>query len=117
MTVLQAKKLAADYLQAYFHSKKLHSGEPISKEMINHPYTISRVLNTKSSDGFEMAHKMLGEPTKEERRKVEKTSGVYGNTEVIIQILEECSKMGIPKCFAAGILLLHLELCAGLSVN
>ena len=116
LTVKQCQLFATDCLHQYFHTKKLHSGGPIPNSIFTNPQIVSRTLNTSPSQGFVLAHKLLGEPTLEEKREVERSRGIYRSTRIIIEVLEECAKMHIPRRIATGILLLHLELCEGCSL-
>lgn len=111
--VERAKRTASDYIRLYFRNKKLYSGGDIPKSVIEDKKYISIVLNTVISHGIYKAHKMMGEVNNNQLRMIQRNGELLPSTETIIQVLDLCSKLNIPKRFAAGILLIHLELCEG----
>jgi hypothetical protein len=111
--IKELKNLALDYMNLYFYDKDLYSGGSISTRLLKSPEYISAVLNTLMTEGTDEAWGVLGSPTKEEIKKVEQGLGIFKNTEHIISILNQCADVEVPKCFAPGILLMHLELCEG----
>ena len=111
--IKELKNLASDYMSFYFYNRELYSGGPISTQLLKSPEYISAVLNTLMIDGTDGAWGVLGSPTKQEIKKVERGMGIFQNTEHIISILRQCAEAEVPKCFAPGILLMHLELCEG----
>jgi hypothetical protein len=111
--VSRVQKSTQDYIQVFFHSRSLYSGGPIARQILQHPDTISLVANTVPEDGIKKAWQLLGEPSAEQKKKAEKVGGIYDNSLKIVKLLEECASLNIPKKFAAGLMLLHLELCEG----
>tara|TARA_Y100000034_G_scaffold136518_1_gene213542 strand:- start:4581 stop:5036 length:456 start_codon:yes stop_codon:yes gene_type:complete len=110
------KGLAGDYIQLYFAELSLFNGGPIPKSLLKRAVCVSAVLNTNICDGCDKAHLSLGEPTPAQRQAVQKSGAILPNSEQIIAILNRCAKLRIPKCFAAGIMLIHLELCEGIDI-
>ena len=108
-----SKKLAEDYIKAYFINRNLYSGGKIPKAVLSDKNYISVVLNTFSiSYGIFKAHKMMGFD-KVEVQPFKRKGTILPSSEMILTVLKACAKLSIPKCFAAGILLIHLELCEG----
>ncbi len=110
------KGLARDYIQLYFSDMKLFNGGPIPKSLLKRSVSVSAVLNHNICDGCDKAHAGLGDATPAEMQVVQNNGAIAPNSKQIIAILNHCAELRIPKCFAAGIMLLHLELCEGLDI-
>lgn len=101
-----------DYLDAFFFNKDMHCGGPINARVLHSSNWVSTVMNTDSESGMGRAYAAM-------EREGFKQTMTNGDTEDIwfmLGLLKECAKLGIPKCFRPGILLVHLELCEGISV-
>ncbi len=108
------KLLAGYYIRRYFEGKKLDTGCLIPCHVGDLDRYVLLVLNTAINNGIKNTHEILGPTPRIEQKQVENNGHVSDNTMKIIGILRECSQKGIPKCFAGGILLMHVELCDGL---
>lgn len=97
----KTEKLAIEYIDKYFKEKEMHYGGEISKTTLHSDYYVSLVLNMDLMNGLDVAYSVL------EREEVE------NDQELVISILDHCASLGIPKSFAIGLLLMHLEFCEG----
>lgn len=111
------KKLAEDYIMLYFGGLELFSGGEIPRSILKSSRYVSLVLNTNMNIGVDAAHLSLGEPTAEEVKNVERNGAIFNSTEKIIGVLSACSRARVPKCFAPGMMLMHLELCEGIDCD
>jgi hypothetical protein len=108
-----AKNLAIKYASEYFKGKSLYVGGKITEQILINDKIISTILNSDMLSSIDKAHGGING----NEDLVFKTSldGVDGGAKMIIDILNDISlsPFRIPKEFAGGILLLHLELVEG----
>ena len=100
-------------LDSFFKNKEMEYGGPVSQSLLNSPMTMELIWNTEMSDGIQKAYRVM----KRAGIGREKGNGVREDMQIVLDILGECSDLGIPKCFRAGILLLYLEMCLGIDIN
>jgi hypothetical protein len=102
--------LAKQYVDSYFQDKDFHSGGEVPKHFLHS--RISQVLNTDINRGVKTAYKAL-EPTvaEEDRLRCKQFGVVTEDIKFVNEKLNELAVAGIPKVFAAGILLMYLEFC------
>jgi hypothetical protein len=101
-----ANSLVTHHLTNYFKDKMLHTGGSIPSQFLNSQKRISMVLNYNICTGVDHAHERL-----------EFSEGRINddeNSELIVTVLHEIAKNGVPKEFAGGMLCLHLELVEGI---
>jgi len=108
-----AKDLAIKYACEYFKGKSLHIGGEITEQILFNQKRISLMLNSDMLNSIDMAHK--GIASHEELVFKASLDGADGRAKMIIDILDGISNspVRIPKEFAGGLLLLHLELIEG----
>jgi hypothetical protein len=109
------KVLAQFYIRRFFLNKKAPNGMPIDPTFVTGKAYVMRVLNTDICNGIGQVYdclrkqrdgKVVGEPSDMARIEIEEIKAV-------LQIQRECAKLGIPKCFSAGITMMYYELCEG----
>lgn len=107
--VEDAKKLARQYIGVYFEGKQMYCGGPIPKKVLDSPKYSTLVVNTDIIDGVEKTYNLIEceEPDAE-------NGSITKEMQFVIAMLQECAKLKIPKCFAGGLLLMHLQLCEGI---
>ena len=111
------------YITVFFANKEWACGGAIPKP---HLYASARIANVQNLDinkAVQRAYQLMGTDTLLEDIQLENTqldiddtvdSTVKNDTKVVIEVLAECRRKGIPKVFAGGILVMYLELCLGL---
>jgi len=106
------------YVESFFQDKPMHCGGKVPKHMLFSPKRISKVINTSMSDGIGQAYDAL-EPTidPEELKKAEQFGNVTEDIKLVRRILDMLAQPKVPKCFAAGIMLMYLEFCEGVSFH
>lgn len=104
--------LAIYYIDVYFCDKDGKDGKRIPKSILHLEKYISYVLNLDICSGMEKIYQLIGiEYTNEQMRFFERQGQLPDDVKYVILMLHDCSKRGIPKQFAIGIFLMHLELC------
>jgi len=96
--------LAIDYMQNFFAGKQLHCGGSISPNLFKSPSCVDLVLNTSIETGVPLAYEAMDK------------AELKGGIQIVLNVFNRCSQLGIPKCFRAGILLVYLQLCYGVDV-
>lgn len=108
-TIEDIKELAKGFIDLFFVDKLNENGKPISKEILQSKRNISLVLNLNICKDMPMIYDsmkfMFSSPKKKGK--------VSGDIEYVMDKLSECSKRGIPKSFATGILAIYLEVFEG----
>jgi hypothetical protein len=103
------KHLVKYYISVYFENKNL------PEEVLYRSEHIDLVLHLDICKGADLFYKTMG-TTNETDRVAERNGQLAGDVKKLIYLLNECAKLGIPRCFASGIVVLHLKLCEGLKV-
>lgn len=105
--------LAKYYIDLYFCDKEI-DGKPIPKSVLHSKQYISYVLNLDICSGMDKIYELVGiEYEGEQMRYFERQGQLPDDVKYVIDMLNDCSKRGIPKQFAIGIFLMYLELCIG----
>jgi hypothetical protein len=104
----QIERLVKEQISQYFKEKELHCGGPLSDFVLHSDHYINQVSNTDLATCVEKAYKTLAAFGHE--------AGIKDDIGLVLSILAECSESGILKCFAGGILLMHIELLEGLEI-
>jgi hypothetical protein len=108
--------LAAKYVKRFFNNKTAYYGGPIDRRIIVKPHFISQVLNTSVEAAVQSVYdhwhvsKMVS--LREIRRAI-KNGNIPSDIESVVAVLAECAALGVPKCFAGGIMLMYFEFCEG----
>ncbi len=103
------KALAKSYIYGFFAKKKHHSGGLIPLDALDSPRYLSLVMNLDISTGMDLIYQALDARSEPGTTKLE-------DIKYVLDLLNQCSRFGIPKYFAAGIIIMYLELCEGYEV-
>lgn len=106
--------LVQHYIQRFFLDKLTLDGEPVSLEVMLNPSYVERVPDLDICGGMDYIYGAVGvDYTKEQMRVFEKKGRLPDDVQYVVSLYQQCSKLGIPKCFATGIIIMYLELCKG----
>jgi len=106
--------LVEHYIQRFFLDKLTMKGEPVSLEAMLKPSYVDMVPNLDICGGIDFIYSAVGANyTKEEMRAFEKNGRLPDDVSYVLSLYQQCSKMGIPKCYSTGIIIMYLELCKG----
>lgn len=108
-TVDDMKCLAKNYLNVYF--KNLKNGQKFSIDRLHTARNISMVLNLNVCDGMHIIYDAM-------KPKFKNSGGkIPDDVLFVIAELNRCSKLGLPKCFAVGVIGVYLEVCMGCKLD
>lgn len=113
------RQLSGEYIQRFFKDKEMHCGGNVPISMLLTENNVSLILNTNIEDGVKLAYKAIAYSSKdivvEDDVHVDEIT-VSDDVKLVMSVLKKCSKAGVPKELAAGMLLLYLEFCEGINV-
>ena len=102
---------AVEWIDIFFAGKQMYYGGNISSAVLHSPAYVDRVLNLDIVHGIKKAYELI-----EITGAIEITcdeDNVPEDVSIVVNLLEECHRLGVPKYYAAGIVLMALELCYG----
>jgi len=106
-------ELAKQYILNFFSNKEMYCGGSIPTKMLLTPRNISLVMNASVEATLSRIYSCIQPHFKQ----LDSDSGLVAeDVKLVISILKQCSKAGIPKEFATGILVIYLEHCEGLDL-
>jgi hypothetical protein len=94
------KNLVVGYLRDFFSGKDMYCGGHIHPKACSTDACVDLAMNTTIEVGVERAYGVMKRP----------------DSGIVLRVFSECGRLGIPKCFRAGILLVYLKLCYGCNV-
>jgi len=103
-----------DLITAYFAGKEMYCGGEIPKSVLHADNYVSLVLNTDVINGMDIVYDAIA---KSGQYQTESEHGVPDDVRHVIELIHEIKCHCVPKPFITGILLMHLELCEGMSVT
>jgi hypothetical protein len=109
------KNLAKFYLTLFFKNKVNDDGFAIESEDLLTNRNIFMVLNFDICGGMPLIYESLKNVYAKEIQK--RKGKVAGDIQFVLNTLNECSKMSIPKSFASGLLAVYIEMCKGCKIN
>ena len=109
-----AQSVAKGYIEVFFKDKEHYHGGKIKKEYLYSEKNLSRVLNTDVSSGILEAYSKIKNHPDIVIDEDENAGIITDDVRLSMSIFDQCSKRGIPKQFAGGILLMYLDLCEGI---
>jgi len=104
---------AKKWITLFFKGKQMYYGGDIPPAVIYSPAYIDKVLNLDIVKGIKEAYDLI-EITGAIETSCDEDS-VPTDVSIVVGLLEECHRLGIPKFYAAGIVLMALELCHGVT--
>lgn len=109
---VDVRELAIYYLDKFFEDKEWHAGGRIPKRYLYSDRYISMALNTGIMEGVDKAYEAL------EKCEIDNVdSRLPGDIRLVVNILDKLAAAGVPRPFAAGFLLIYLELCIGIELD
>lgn len=100
----------------YFRDKKFHCGGPIPERMLQSPKRINLVLDCTFERALDIAYAALEEELSSEDHMLIAHGGVSPDIKVVVSIMDDLAYQGVPQELSSGLLVLFLELCAGVNV-
>lgn len=112
--VYDIKELARQHMINFFSTKEMYCGGPIPQKILLNNKNLSIVLNS----NIEVTLPKIYSSIQSNFTQLESDSGlVADDVKLVISILKQCSKVGVPKEFSVGIMALYLEYCEGLEIK
>jgi len=109
------KNLAKTFLCLFFKNKKDINGLEVEREDLLTERNVSMVLNFDICEGSKLIYDAL-KPLY--GKEIQKRKGkVPLDIITFVKLLNECSKMSVPKCFAAGLVAVYIEICKGCKIK
>ena len=99
----------------FFRDKEMYYGGPIPPKMMLADNYIKLVASSNTCNDIDRAYFLLSKTGI--NTEVENENLVSDDVRLILQILDQCVKTRVPKCFRGGIILMYLELCEGIELN
>lgn len=107
----QIRCLARHYMHRFFRSEGVPAVDP---DCLTDDHYIDLVLDLEVEQGVPILYKALGvRYSSEERSEFKKFGTIPRDVQQVIDLYDWCASLGVPKCFASGILIMYLELCEG----
>jgi hypothetical protein len=97
------QSLAIECIDDFFAEKELYCGGTIGEVELHSPVYISMVLNYDICSSVDQVYYSL------DRAGIIDTFADGRKERFVSSILNQCARMGIPKCFAGGLLLKNSE--------
>lgn len=104
--------LASHYIRTFFRTKVDEYGAEIDPEELLTERNIALVLNMSICDGMPAIYKAL--KTKKDANRKGK---IPDDVQLVLKLLNECSKLCIPKTAATGLISVYVEVCKGCTVD
>ena len=112
--VYDIKQLAKQYILNFFNGKQMYCGGAIPRKILLTPRYLSLVLNSSIEETRPMIYCSL----EKSFEQLDENSGLVAeDVRLVISVLKQCSKFGIPKEFSVGIMAIYLECCEGLELT
>jgi hypothetical protein len=106
------------YVESFFHDKPMYCGGAVPRHLLLSPQRISNVINTSMGEGIDRAYGALEKTIDpEDLRRAEQSGCVTEDVKLVREVLDMLAHHKVPKCFAAGMMLMYLEFCEGVPVQ
>lgn len=105
-TVNDLKSLAKNYINIFFKDISFN-GQRFGIDKLHTHRNVSMVLNLNICEGMPIIYEAIEYSKKQ----------IKDDIEFVMTELRRCSKLGLPKCFAAGMLGVYLEMCMGCKLD
>jgi hypothetical protein len=112
LTTKDFQDLARHYIKLFFKNKVDECGCEIDTEELLTQRNVSLVLNLDVCEGMPLIYEAM-KCQKDQKRKGKLPEDV----ELILKLLNECSRMSMPKPFAAGLCAIYIEVCKGCKLD
>jgi hypothetical protein len=105
--------LAKHYIRQFFKNKVDEHGFEIDVEDLLTERNISLVLNLGICKGMPIIYNAM-----KSKREIQKRKGkIPEDVQLVLKLLNECSRMLMPKLFAAGLIAIYVEVCKGCKLD
>ncbi len=104
------EELARTYLTIFFKTKTTDDGSEVECEDLHTKRNIFLVLNLNVCAGMPIIYRALNAKQSFSSCKGNK---IPEDILLVLKLLNECARMGMPKDFAAGLVAVYFELCRG----
>jgi len=102
---------ARSWIDAFFAGKQMYYGGDIPPAVLHSPAYIKTVLTFDIVHGITKVYELIRATGAIETTCDE--DNIPADVSIVVDLLEECHILGVPKYYAAGIVLIALELCHG----
>jgi hypothetical protein len=107
--------LAKTYLSLFFKNRLDSDGNPMDPEILFSERNISLVLNCDICSGMPLFYDAV--KSKYRKENIKRKGKIQADVECVLQLLNQCSKVSVPKCFAAGLIAVYAEMCEGCQID
>jgi hypothetical protein len=107
------QEMAKGYIDLFFFDKKDENGKEVSIKSLYTPRNISLALNLNICNDMSKLYEAMKSKFNGSKRK----GKIPVDVEYILNKLNLCSKRGIPKAYAMGIIAIYLEVFEGCKVE
>lgn len=105
LTADNFKSLAKNFLNVFFKDVSTKENKKFSAAQLHTDRNISMVLNLSIRNGMDLIYDAM------------KPSAIKNDISFVVAELLRCSRLGVPKCFATGMVGVYLELCVGCELD
>jgi len=106
--------VAKEYIDIFFADKEWYVGGEIPTAVLHAPGFVQMVMEYDIAQGVDAAYDVMEKSGQIEYDKDE--DNVSPDVRIVIDCLKQASDRGIPKCFAAGLILMYIDICLGIKV-
>lgn len=110
LTREEKKKFASESMKVFFNQHR------IPRSVLFNKKNVEMVVDTPLIEAVQRVHSVLPDEVTDKRRSF-KRDHLPESTEKIIQVMNNCAKLYIPKTFAPGIMLLYFRFCEGFEIE
>ena len=110
---LTSQEAAVKHMVRFFANKEMHCGGKICQKQLLSSRHISIVALTGLEGGVEYAYQLMEDAGLFTVSKKD-LNGIAPDVALVIRVLNDCARMGVPKEFSTGMMLLYLKFCEGI---
>jgi len=100
--------MAHEFVEKFFDGKSWFCGGPIPKKQLLDQKSLDLVIGTEFCYGMDLIYETF--------KKNNLLQDKHRDIKFVINSLKEAKKKSVPKVFQAGVVLLYLKFCKGLSL-
>ena len=110
-------KLIKKYIEIYFQDKRFYCGGKVPKNLLFAPSSIKLVKAYDVYYGSKIIHRAFDKYKERIKKKyLDDPRPNKPETNYLLDLLAECSRLKIPKDYASGLIMLKIEFCDGIKV-
>jgi hypothetical protein len=111
------KMLARYHIDTYFKDKQYYCGGQIPKSLLQLERYITIVLNRDIHNSIDAIYSAIGEDSNLNEDELDRKGTVPNDVRRLITLLNMMAHAGIPREFHVGMVIMHLEICEGLTIK